>query len=165
MILSKLTGLAHQDILFSTDSHNKPICSSFPNYHFNYSHTHNAVLCCASSESPVGADIERIRNAPYDIMDFCFHPDEINYVEKESCDSEIRFFQVWTRKESYTKYLGTGLTENLSKVNTMSPDIAPLFHTWKQGGYICSICSKSQSSFRLFQLSFKDIWNYFCYCN
>lgn len=108
---------------------------------FNYSHTHNAVLLGVTEEGSIGVDIERIQQAPLELMDTTFHPDEIRYVEQgDATTRHQRFFEIWTKKEAYTKCMGIGLITELTRLNTFDAHIAPHLYAWQVDDYVCSLC-------------------------
>lgn len=130
-----------QDILWKSGK--KPYLVSFPNIDFSYSHTHNAILCGISSTGKIGVDLECCGKAPFEIMTTVFHPEEINYIESfSSVEKEHAFFEIWTRKEAYTKKNGTGLICDLASINTLSiPNVS--FKKWERDSYICTACQES----------------------
>ncbi|MBN2435297.1 MAG: 4'-phosphopantetheinyl transferase superfamily protein [Spirochaetes bacterium] len=85
---------------------------------FNVSHSCRMV-CVVFYDKPVGIDIEYIR--PRKMMDQLasryFHKDEL--CKFKSLDNRIEYFyRIWTRKESYLKFLGIGVGGNLKKYST-----------------------------------------------
>ena len=140
--LSNMIGISADELLFHSEPNQKPVLFPKSNIDFSISHTRNAILCCHSSNAFVGADIEKNITAPLEIMKYCFHPEEIEYVKNSSLNSaNFRFYEIWTRKEAYTKAIGTGLSENLSSINTLNSYYTSNFHTWSEDDYICSIFS------------------------
>lgn len=78
---------------------------------------------CALTEGAVGVDIEQhkqakeqhiseVRNRFMQIAKRFFHPQEAAFVEQ---DPHSRFYTVWTAKESYVKYTGTGMDETFGE--------------------------------------------------
>lgn len=97
MKISELTKLPFSELRFSTTGQNKPIFLNEPAIHFNFSHSHNGILLCLSDMQEVGADIEWMKQPPFEIMDIAFHPDEIQTVhETKGTCKEYRFFEIWT---------------------------------------------------------------------
>lgn len=141
MGISLLTGIPAKDLAFRTDSGGKPVCLSAPGLDFNFSHTKNAVLCCISTEGAVGADIEKHRPAPLKIAKRFFHKEETEYVMNAPFqEQDIRFFEIWTKKEAYSKQLGLGFQLSPESYSTLSSALSSQLHTWRQDDYLCSVC-------------------------
>ena len=87
--------------------------------YFNISHSGDYVVL-AESESPVGVDIERVTDIGID--------DELKNIaltEKEKLwvkDSLLRFYVVWTRKESLIKCEGTGFVLDPNQIETLNDE-------------------------------------------
>ena len=118
----------------------KPFLPDRPDFFFNLSHSGNwVVLACGDSE--VGVDVQSLRSNtnPEAMARRFFSPEEQRYVfEKESCRDQ-RFFEIWTGKESYLKYLGTGLGRTLPSFSVLSPEPGIRFHRRKlpDGSLLC----------------------------
>ena len=124
--VSHITGVSAESITIKTTPNRKPYIENSV-IHFNISHCEDWVVC-AIHNNPIGIDIEKIRPINLKIAKRFFTADEQNYVfsgiPKEedfdkTADSDMlkRFFEVWTGKEAYLKYKGTGITDSL---NTLS---------------------------------------------
>lgn len=162
MELSRLTGIPTADLLFHSRYNHKPLLLTAPQYHFSFSHTHNFILCCISHDGAVGADVEKITEAPFEIMNTVYHPAEMQYVlSPATSDPNHAFYKVWTRKEAYTKYLGIGLVENLKSIDTLYSDCKSYFHTWKQDEYMCSVFEKASTSLHLVHTTEAAIRNFY----
>lgn len=101
----------------------KPFLPDRPDFHFNLSHSGNwAAIAWGPSE--VGLDVEQIRHDARieSIARRYFCEEEQQYIFAEEADRHQRFFEVWTGKESYVKYLGTGLNIDLKSFNVLSPE-------------------------------------------
>ncbi len=94
--------------LFDFGSHGKPVLRDDPGLHFSLSHSGNAVLC-ALDRRPVGADIEMIRHHNLEHLLSVFSDRERASIE-QAASPELCFTRLWTRKESYLKLTGEGLT-------------------------------------------------------
>lgn len=131
-----------QDILWNTLE--KPYLISRPDIDFNFSHTYNAILCGISSQGRIGVDIEACKSAPFEIMPSVFHAEEIDYIDHfTGPEKDKAFFELWTRKEAYTKEKGVGLACNLPSINTLSVP-KDFFHIWYKENYICTVFQKRQ---------------------
>lgn len=84
----------------------KPFLAGIPLF-FSLSHSGDFVLC-ALSDKCVGADIELVKGDNTDIARHFFSKDEFSKIT-----SNDDFFELWCKKESYLKALGTGLSAGL----------------------------------------------------
>ena len=92
---------------YDLNEHGKPISE---HTYFNISHSHGVVVFTKNT-LPVGIDIEKIRPVNKDLIDYIS-----NKEEKEYITSEVRFYEIWTTKESLTKCVGTGINEKVSNI-------------------------------------------------
>ncbi len=125
----------------------KPLCKGI---HFNLSHSGEMVIC-AVSEVPVGCDIEKAENAPFEIINRVFSRNERKYIDGAGNDEDKtrRFFKLWTMKESYMKMTGEGLSlsplrveinpEKLMVVRDLIAVPCEIFNV-SYGNYEISIC-------------------------
>ena len=137
------TGIKNEDLIFDCPYMKKPTLSAprtdIP-LDFNFSHTKGAVLMGLSTDLTIGVDVERIRKAPFNTMKIVCHPAEVDYINT-STDKEKAFFEIWTKKEAYTKCMGTGLSVDLKSINTLAAPICENIETFIQDGYVCSVCT------------------------
>ncbi len=102
------------------DSNNKPFLKHNPHrIYFNISHS-GSFAVCAVSKNYIGVDVEKLREIQWDVAHYCFNQDEINYL-KNSCDQGHDFTRLWTRKESFLKMTGEGLSRD-AKLFSVLPD-------------------------------------------
>lgn len=75
------------------------------------SHSDDLVVC-AVSKSPIGVDVERIRDDFPDLFQFCT-PQEQRYLleSRDHYSYTERCCQIWTFKESYFKSLGSAIPD------------------------------------------------------
>lgn len=122
-------NISADEITFSTDENGKPFAENL-SAEFNISHSGNIVVC-AVDDKPIGIDIEKVRLIDLKIAKRIYTKDELYYLfgfapsEDDfniSPDDEmlIRFFELWTAKEAYLKYTGTGITDNLKTLSVNS---------------------------------------------
>lgn len=147
---------------FDADSNNKPFLVGATDFHFNMSHTKGAILLGISGAS-IGVDIESNKNPAFDIMPNYFHEAEVDYVSNAPSPDlkSTFFFNVWTRKEAFTKYTGKGLAYNLKTLNTLDPSLEPNFTTWSYSSFVCSVYTKAAIKDSPVILSERDIINFF----
>ncbi|MDT8717659.1 4'-phosphopantetheinyl transferase superfamily protein [Clostridium sp. 19966] len=110
--------LMNEEVVLKKDEFGKPYLQGYPHFKFNISHSGKYVVCAISKQN-VGIDIEEITELDYkNIADSFFTEKERKYIyEKESL---LRFYEIWTLKESYIKAVGRGLSIPL---NSFSIDI------------------------------------------
>ena len=136
----------HQDlnienggIEFGINDHGKPFLINNQDYHFNVSHTRNTIAV-AVSDKPVGVDVEKIREFELGIAKRFFTERELNYISKSQDNTYERFFEIWTKKEAYIKYIGKGLSVPLNSFAVTGKSLSERFYTVGYGKYIINMC-------------------------
>lgn len=117
-MISKRCSVNESDIRFAIGEHGKPYALDL-SIHYNISHSGNLVVC-AVDKRPVGIDVEQIREIDLSVAKRICTENECKYIRADgefeylfgssSQDVYKRFFEVWTMKEAYVKYVGTGIT-------------------------------------------------------
>lgn len=80
---------------------------------FNLSHSGDWVVL-AYGVAEVGVDIEKIQPGRERILDSILTEEERDYIySADKLEKSRRFTQIWTLKESYIKYLGTGFSTDM----------------------------------------------------
>lgn len=119
-------GLSEKSAIFHTNSYGKRLLDGAD---VNLSHSGNYVLCVYGAAS-VGVDVERIREDTEKIARRFFAPKEYDWLITQENRSEA-FCRLWTLKESYVKWLGTGLKTPLNQFEIeMQPEIC----AWEAAG-------------------------------
>ena len=159
-VLSALSWLLLSYLLEKEDIHHgsfemimgkneKPLVKD-GSFFFNISHTNGAVLAAAGF-SQVGADIQRIMEKDTEaVAKRVFTPSELSLF-KSSNEPEKEFTRLWTLKESYIKYTGSGISglenapdfSNFNKAGGSLSD-GPSFLTKEGDGLYISICSDDE---------------------
>lgn len=147
--VSESTGIAESEIEFGRTEKGKPFCKS-ANIFFSISHSKNAVVCAVDGNE-IGVDIERIRDIDLRITRIaCTDADRVYILGGADADCESvtptaemteRFFRLWTAKEAYFKFIGTGI-EGLKNVSYA--DIAQFCTTTLADGYAITVYSEKQ---------------------
>lgn len=92
----------------------KPHYTDYPQWHFNISHSADWVIL-GFSDGEIGIDIEKPKPVNYRLARRFFSEEENEKLETLEEPHKLRyFFDLWTLKESYLKYLGKGLTKPLN---------------------------------------------------
>ena len=134
------------DCRMETAPGGKPFSPDRPDLHFNLSHSGNWAVI-AWGEREVGVDVESIRpdTNVQALARRYFSPEEQLYVLKSETDRQRRFFEVWTGKESYVKYLGRGIQMDLKSFSILSlpQDLRLHRHTLPDGSLLC-LCTPEE---------------------
>jgi len=137
--ICRLTGLSNQQIMFSLNDYGKPYIVGITNIHYNISHSGKYIAFVVSDE-PVGIDIELIKFADFAIAKRFFSYDEVKYIIVG--ESHLRFYEIWTMKESMLKLEGKGLSKSLDSFSVFDSNqqvkYTKVFHNKEA---ICHICS------------------------
>lgn len=96
------TALDDDNIVITKDEYGKPFLENCNKY-ISISHSGDYAVC-AVSDSPIGIDIEKIRNVSLKISEKFCNAKELVYINEK--DSNKRFFKIWTAKESAFKLYG-----------------------------------------------------------
>lgn len=106
-IVSETIACAVEDVIISHTETGQPyiVYPSNTGAHISLSHSGGFVVAAINS-TPIGIDIEMIRDIDDVVLDHVLSDAEKEYVWQ----SRQRFFEVWTMKEAYLKCIGTGLS-------------------------------------------------------
>ena len=124
---------------FEKNEFGKPFLVGQDGYDFSVSHSAGAVAF-AGGNFAVGADIERIRPRKRLISERFFAKNEIDFIEKSE-NSDEAFFEIWTKKEAYSKMLGKGLAAGFNSFDVTGGVLGCEFYTEIKYGYVFSVCS------------------------
>lgn len=105
--IAEWCGIAPEEIRFSSDEKGKPYAENL-DVHFNISHSGEYVVCAVAS-SPIGIDIEKIRDINLKILERICSKRELLYFSEEPKLNQ--FFEMWTAKEAQAKLLGDGISK------------------------------------------------------
>ncbi|MBR3832767.1 MAG: 4'-phosphopantetheinyl transferase superfamily protein [Lachnospiraceae bacterium] len=122
-IVKNELGIKPENLVIGKGEYGKPYVEGHPEFNFNISHSGNMVVV-AYGDSPVGIDVEGIRYRENDlkVAKRCFMPEEYAFITSEEFDVDLegishsveeKFFMVWTMKEAYLKYKGTGISVSM----------------------------------------------------
>jgi len=131
-ILSIYLHISPHGLRFIYNEYGKPSLPDDQNpcaLNFNLSHSNDLALYAVVLRRNVGIDIEYMRKdfATLDIAEHFFSKDEMVSLKAVSIDQRAEaFFNCWSRKESYIKAIGTGVSYPLHGFTvSLAPDITP----------------------------------------
>jgi 4'-phosphopantetheinyl transferase len=137
-----LLGLDNDEIEFGAKKYGKPFLRGHPAFHFNISHTQNAIAV-AFSDSEIGVDIEKVQPPDFQISKRFFASSEQDYIHSHK-NPDRAFYEVWTKKEAYIKCIGTGLMKPLKSFDIFDIKNATSTYMYEMGEYVISVyCKKS----------------------
>ena len=108
--LSKQLKKPISEIEFKYNAHNKPYIDNA--FYFNISHSGKYIIL-AISNLPIGVDIESFKKINPKLINRIATKEDIESFDNRNYDLE--FLKLWTLKEAYFKFIGTGIT-NLKAV-------------------------------------------------
>ena len=163
LALAKMAGCAPESIAFSMLPGGKPYAQGL-NLEHNISHCDRWVACIVS-DKPIGIDLEQICPVPDRLVRYVCTEQEYAFVIGKNTTQSVdiltdrgaleRFFQVWTAKEAFAKYTGTGLAQNIKEI------------PWKDSSVHCvildecvlSICCAPGYTGAVTQGDVRELWN------
>lgn len=92
----------------------KPYLIRHPEIHFNISHS-GRYAACAFGEEPLGLDIQSCGDAEFLKIAERYFSEEDQELLRNTRDLRRMFYRIWTREESYAKWLGTSLALCIGK--------------------------------------------------
>lgn len=110
-ILRTQYGMNREEIEFEYSEYGKPFLKGrYKQICFNLSHSGDFVVCSVGT-SNMGIDVERLKKDKISFARRVLSEEEKQVWERKGIDEQIRmFYRLWTLKESYSKYVGKGLT-------------------------------------------------------
>lgn len=100
--------------VFEYNEHGKPSIIGHPEIFFNLSHCKEAAACVVS-DTPVGIDVESIREYRDSLVNYTMNDEEVRLIET-SDNPAAAFIRLWTMKESTMKLVGTGISNDMKTV-------------------------------------------------
>ena len=135
-------GIDGSAVRIGEGEYGQPWLPEWPEIHFSLSHAGKWALCAVSG-LPVGCDAERSGRGNLRVAERFFHPEEKAALAKEN-DPEARdllFTRIWTRKESYVKAIGKGVSFPLQSFSVLTPEKGVWFaEKDPEEGYAFSCC-------------------------
>jgi 4'-phosphopantetheinyl transferase len=131
--------VAAADWRFVAPGHGKPRLSpAFAHHglHFNIAHTSRLIAVAIARHPVLGVDVETIdRRAPLAVAPRYFTEDEARALaDLPAAEQPLRFFSLWTLKESWLKATGAGLSGGLGNVSFEFAEHSRARNFWLRSG-------------------------------
>jgi len=127
----------------------KPFLPDHPNLHFSLSHSGKWAMC-ALGNRPLGCDVEATGRGNEKLSKRFFHPEEQQVLAALAPDTrpewQREFARIWTRKESWLKADGHGLSLGMESFSVLA-DQPGIHYTEMNGtdGYAFACCILSEA--------------------
>lgn len=129
----------------------KPYLIKNKHISFNIAHSSNYAVCAVCESTVIGIDIEEVEDKinKEKFAKRFFSDKENEFLECSEGSEDEKFLKIWTRKESYLKYTGEGLTQNLKNAATIPDPRGVQFFEYeisddcgdKKERYIVTVCA------------------------
>ena len=158
--LAPMVGLKPGELRFGSTFHKKPILvNGNKPVHFNISHAGEKVSICLCHEDPVGVDVEKI-NPDFEFRSFAeehFSAGEKRELQEENDRALVNFFILWSRKESFLKLTGEGISDDLKNLDMSGRKFSregtgPVIRSTLLDGYAISVAITEEKEIRYFLL-------------
>ena len=135
--IARYLNILPEHLVFDYAEHGKPFLPKHPELQFNLSHSGNRGLLAVGTTHPLGVDIEKFSDRPYEGIGSHVFSDEENAILK-TMDPSLKpmvFFNFWAQKEAFIKMLGLGLSYPTTRltVPTFSNTHSTIFDPVYQG--------------------------------
>jgi len=127
-VLAGYVGAAPRSLRYRTSANGKPELAEPSGVAFNTSHADGLAVVAVATDCQVGVDVERARPVPdcLDIARRLFSARERERVESAPASQRSEaFLRIWTRKEAYVKFVGTGLSMPLDAFDVLDGRVRP----------------------------------------
>jgi 4'-phosphopantetheinyl transferase len=124
VVLGQALGISPETVAFEFGEFGKPSLSPPGNgLHFNLSHCRDLALIALCRDGAVGVDVEPAdrANTLLGCEDAFCHPEEIAGLSKGETLRGPALMEIWTKKESLLKALGTGFSVAAQSVTVADP--------------------------------------------
>jgi 4'-phosphopantetheinyl transferase len=123
-VLAGYVGVPPDGIRYLTSSLGRPELDPAGGLTFSTSHADGLAVVAVASGRPVGVDLERVRPIPdaLELASRFFSAREHEHLA--SLPDAIRsaaFLRLWTRKESYVKAIGAGMSRPFGDIDVLDP--------------------------------------------
>ncbi|NLQ47984.1 4'-phosphopantetheinyl transferase family protein [Streptococcus mutans] len=145
-------SLTNKEIQIRRHAYGKPYIKDYSQIHYNISHSGEWVVV-AIGKSPIGIDVEN-RREDWDLIGERVFSESEKYWSQNSYKRKAI---LWTIKEAYVKYLGTGLSKSLNSFSIyikrkIITEVQKPFQTSfdyfvLDNDYVCSECGYTKGAY------------------
>ena len=105
-------------VIWEYDKYGKPYLLNYPDVYMNVSHSGEYAVC-AFADTPVGIDIQYMRDVNLNVIDRYFTNEESEYIKSYT----EKFYELWVKKESFSKAVGKGLQLPLKEISVLEDTV------------------------------------------
>lgn len=140
-------NVSNSDVIFKFNEFGKPFIENYKNFCFNISHSNDVIVAIIDNED-IGIDVELIQNLSDDLAKFFCTENEYNQILKEEKNNKGKLITfIWSLKEAYLKFLGTGMSKSFKSFDVISReniDSNIFLYNKQYKEYSLSVCSKKE---------------------
>ena len=147
-----MTGEGEPQITYN--EHEKPFLPEESHLYYNLSHSGHYTVMAVSSQL-CGVDVEKVHVSFRSIAKH-FYTETENRAVEDAQSPEDMFLRIWTRKESYLKMTGEGLSRELRSFDVWpdAPEGCRFFEHVLEDYRICVCCPEGESEEPMEQVLF-----------
>ena len=132
--------IGNEDAVIERTERGKPYITGGPFISVSHSMGTFALLV---ADREIGLDIQYARNVKHEkLAARYFSAEEAD--ETAADENADRFFELWTRKEAHSKYVGTGLEQIMKKEQVLARDDVSFIDLRLEDGCFCAICTGAE---------------------
>ncbi len=133
----------NSELKFETNAYGKPRLAGVREFQYNISHTRGAAAV-GISRTPIGVDVEKMGRYEEEVAGRFFCENEVRYIEQG--DAGRRFYEVWTKKEAYVKWIGKGLAIPFPSFDVFAEETARHLESFQKDGYMIAVCHTGENA-------------------
>lgn len=138
------------------NEHGKPYFNTSEK-RFSITHSDN-IVAVSLSDNNHGIDIERLRHMDEKTVRAVLSPySYLEYLKADDAEKDKMFVRIFTEKESYVKYLGTGFECKPSEIVPQNVSFLTKYLFRDADVYCLTVCVEKQETFTFEPLSVKDL--------
>ncbi len=128
--------------------HGKPVLKTYPELHFNISHSGRYLLIAIAS-FPVGIDVQEKKDISLTRLAKRIFNEEEYAAFLDSEKQTDYFYRSWVEKESFVKWTGEGISRSLKGL----PDCGEIVHLDLAKEYECAVCAEKPFTVEMLHVS------------